>query len=161
VLTDSKDAADYYEACVAECEAPEAAANWIMNEVLRVVKEQDVSLSEFQIPPARLGGLVRLLEEGKINASVARDIMDKMMETGKDAATLVEEEGAEQIGEESELEPVVEQVIEENPGPVQDYLQGKKQAVGPLVGQVMRQTQGKADPKLAREMLCQKLDEMR
>ena len=160
VLTDSKDAADYYEACVAECEAPETAANWIMNEVLRVVKEQDVSLSEFQIPPARLGGLVRLLDEGTINASVARDIMDKMMETGKDAATLVEEEGAEQIGEESELEPVIEQVIEENPGPVQDYLEGKKQAIGPLVGQVMRQTQGKADPKLARQMLCQKLDEM-
>ena len=158
VLTDSKETADYYEACVRHRDAPESTANWIMNVVLADVKGQDVTLAEFPVGPDRLAGLVRLIDEGTINATVAREIMRKMIGTGKDAPTLVEEEGAEQIGDEDELAPIIERVIEENAQAVQDYLGGRKQALGALVGQVMRATRGKADAKLAGRMLRESLD---
>ncbi|MHC5034371.1 MAG: Asp-tRNA(Asn)/Glu-tRNA(Gln) amidotransferase subunit GatB, partial [Planctomycetota bacterium] len=112
------------------------------------------------IPPQRLAELVRLTVEDRINANVAREIMAKMIQTGKDAVTLVEEEGVEQISDESALAEVIEQVIKDNPEIVKDYLGGKQQAVGPLVGKVMQATRGKADPKLANKMLAARLDEL-
>ncbi len=160
VLTDQREVADYYEACLAFHDAPTSTANWILNEVLREVNERSITMDEFEIPPERMAGLVELLDDGKINANVARDIMEKMVRTGKEAAALVEEEGVEQISDESALAPVIEQVIDDNPKMVQDYMGGKKQAVGPLVGQVMRATQGKADPRLANQLLRARLDEM-
>jgi aspartyl-tRNA(Asn)/glutamyl-tRNA(Gln) amidotransferase subunit B len=159
VLTDQKETADYFEDALASHRSPRGLANWIMNEVLREVKERGISPAQFEIGPVRLAGLVRLLDEGTINAQVARDIMHKMIETGKDAATLVAEEGVEQISDRGELEPLIERVIQDNPQPVEHYRAGKKQAVGALVGQVMRLTQGKADPRLVSEMLRRKLDE--
>ncbi len=161
VLTDQQEVADYFEACLEAHDAPKSIANWIMNEVLRVVNERQIPIGEFEVPPQRLAELVRLTDEGKINANVARDIMAKMIETGKDAPVLVEEAGVEQISDQAALEPVIDQVIDENPGAVRDYLGGKKQAIGPLVGQVMRLTRGKADPKLANRMLRARLDEMK
>lgn len=164
VLTNERAVADYYEAAVqahpAGSSAAKNVANWVMNDILRECNDRKVGVNELGVPPERLAELVKMTDDGKINANVASDILTKMIETGKDPATLVEEEGAEQISDTSELGPVVEQVIEENPQPVEDYLNGKKQAVGALVGQVMRITQGKADPKLANQMLREKLDEM-
>ena len=164
VLTNERAVADYYEAAVqahpAGSSAAKNVANWVMNDILRECNDRKVGVNELGVPPERLAELVKMTDDGKINANVASDILTKMIETGKDPATLVEEEGAEQISDTSELGPVVEQVIEENPQPVGDYLNGKKQAVGALVGQVMRITQGKADPKLANQMLREKLDEM-
>ncbi len=160
VLCDQKETADYFEACLATHDSPKSIANWIINEVLREVNERKIPIEQFEVPPERLAELVRLTDEGKINANVARDIMAKMIRTGKDAATLVKEEGVEQISDGAALRPVIEQVIRENPQAVQDYLDGRKQAVGPLVGQVMKLTRGKADPKLANQMLREKLDSL-
>jgi aspartyl-tRNA(Asn)/glutamyl-tRNA(Gln) amidotransferase subunit B len=160
VLTDDRELADYFEACLEERASPKAVANWLMNEVLRELGERKIGIGEFGLEAGALAELVRLMDEGRINAAVARDVMAKMIETGKGAAALVEEEGVEQISDESALGPVVEQVIADNPDAVQDYVAGKKQAVGPLVGQVMRATGGKADPKLANRMLREKLDAM-
>ena len=164
VLTNERAVADYYEAAVeAHPDGTDAAknvANWVMNDILRECNDRKVGVNELGVPPENLAELVKMTDDGTINANVASEILTKMIETGKDAATLVEEEGAEQISDTSELGPVIEQVIEENPQPVEDYLNGKKQAVGALVGQVMRITQGKADPKLANQMLRKKLDEM-
>jgi len=160
VLTDTREVADYFEACLDVHPAPKSTANWIMNEVLREVNDRKVSIDEFEIEPARLAGLVKLIDDGKINANVARDIMTKMIETGKDGATLVKQEGVEQISDQSALDPVLDQVLQENPQMVQDYLGGKKQVVGPLVGLVMKLTRGKADPRLANQLLREKMDRM-
>ncbi|MFO7957343.1 MAG: Asp-tRNA(Asn)/Glu-tRNA(Gln) amidotransferase subunit GatB [Candidatus Brocadiia bacterium] len=161
VLTDSKELADYFEGCLQDHDAPESIANWLLNVVLGEVNERGIGIREFEVGPEGLAELVRLMDEGTINQQAARDVMAKMVETGKGAGELVEELGLEQIGEESDLEPLIEQVIEENPGPVEDYLGGKQAAVGPLVGQVMRLSRGKADPKLANRMLREKLDAMK
>ncbi|MEF8787535.1 MAG: Asp-tRNA(Asn)/Glu-tRNA(Gln) amidotransferase subunit GatB [Planctomycetota bacterium] len=164
VLTRSRNVADYFEATVdAYPEGADGAkevANWVMNEVLRECNERKIDITEFEVEPADLAELVDLKESGKINANVASEILTKMVETGKDAATLVEEEGAEQISDSGELEPLIEEVIEENPEPVEDYLDGKEQAAGALVGQVMQATRGKADPKLANKLIREKLDSM-
>ena len=160
VLTDRREVADYFEACLEAHSVPKSAANWIMNELLREVKERQISPDEFEVAPARFAELVRMQDEGRITARVAREILAAMIETGKDAATLVRERGAEQISDESALDPVIEQVIGENPQPVRDYLSGKKQAVGALVGKVMRLTRGTADPKVASRMLRARLERM-
>ena len=160
VLTDDRAIADYFEACLTAHNAPKSVANWIMNDVLRDVNGRGISIADFEVPPARLAELARLTDEGRINTNAARSILGKMVKTGKDAAAVVMEEGLEQVSDESALAPVIEQVIRDNPRAVQDYLGGKKQALGPLVGEVMRQTRGKSNPKLVSEMLRRKLDSM-
>jgi aspartyl-tRNA(Asn)/glutamyl-tRNA(Gln) amidotransferase subunit B len=160
VLTDSREVADYFEAAVQQHDAPKSMANWIMNTVLAAINERGIGIDEFEVGPEDLAGLVKLQDAGTINAQAARDVLAKMVETGKSAGDLVKELGLEQISDSGELGPVIEQVIEENPQPVQDYLGGKKAAVGALVGQVMRLTRGKADPKLVNQMLREKLDAM-
>ncbi len=158
VLTDLRETADYFEACLAAGSSPKGTANWIINQVMAQLNERRIGIDEFEAGPDRLAGLVRLIDEGKINTNVARDIMGAMVETGKDAATLVADAGVEQISDESELDGVIAQVIEDNAKMVQDYVGGKKQVIGPLVGQVMKATRGKADPKVANAMLRAKLD---
>jgi len=160
VLTGERALADYFEACVQAYDSPKGAANWVMNDVMREINDRKISTEQFPVSPGRLAGLIRMSEEGRITANVARQILPKMIETGQDAATLVKQEGAEQISDAADLLPVVEQVIAENPKPVEDYLAGKKKAAAALMGQVMRLTRGKADPKLADKVIRQKLDEM-
>ncbi len=160
VLTEERAVADYFEACLAAHNEPKSVANWIMNEVLAILNERKVSIAEFEVPPQRFAELIEAADKGKVTAAAAREILGKMIETGKNAATLIEETGAETIGQEEDLAPIVEQVLAEARKAVQDYLGGKKKAIGALLGQVMRLTGGKADPKLAREILLNRLEEM-
>jgi aspartyl-tRNA(Asn)/glutamyl-tRNA(Gln) amidotransferase subunit B len=160
VLTDTKTQADYFEECLKAHDAPASVANWVLNEVLRVTNERRITLAEFEIAPAEMGNLVGLLDEGRINAAAAREVMAKMVETGRAAEDLVKEMGLEQVSDEAALEPIVAQVLKRNPDTVRDYLGGKTQAVGALVGQVMRVSRGKADPRMANRMLRERLDAM-
>jgi len=162
VLTSNRDVADYFETCLRAhpggAAAGKSVANWVMNDVLRECNERKIDIGTFEVSPQRLAELIQMTDEGKINANVARQILTKMVQTGKDAAVLVEEEGAQTISDASELEHLVEEVIRQNPKPVADYLAGKKKAIGALVGALMRATKGKADPALANQLLRQKLE---
>ena len=160
VLTSERAVADYFEECQAAYQSPKSVANWVMNDVLRRCNERKISIQDFEISPTGLAELIRMADEGKISSAVAREIMTRMIHSGKDAATLVREEGAEQISDTRQLEPIVARVIADNPRAVEDYLAGKKKAAGALVGQVMRLTRGKADPKIVNRMLAQKLEEL-
>jgi len=161
VLTDERTVADYFEACLAAHSAPKSVANWLMNDVAAILNERKISITEFEVAPARLAGLIRLADEGKLTAQAARGILVKMIETGKDAPTLVREMGVETIGEAEDLGPIIEQAIALASKAAQDYVKGKEEAMGALVGQVMRLTRGKADPKLTQQLLREKLDAMR
>ena len=161
VLTDERAVADYFEACLTEHNAPKSVANWVMNDVAAILNERRIGIAEFEVPPPRLAELVRLADEGKLTAQAARKILGKMIETGKAAPTLVMEMGVETIGEAGDLAPIIEQAIASAPKAVEDYLKGKQKAMGALVGQVMRLTRGKADPKLTQQLLREKLDAMR
>ncbi len=160
VLTDTRAQADYFEECLKAHDAPVSVANWVLNEVLRVTNERRITLAEFEVGPAGMGDLVRLLDQGRINAAGARGVMARMVETSRSAEELVREMGLEQVSDEAALEPIIAQVIEQNPEAVRDYLGGKAQAVGALVGQVMRVSRGKADPRIANRMLRERLDAM-
>jgi aspartyl-tRNA(Asn)/glutamyl-tRNA(Gln) amidotransferase subunit B len=163
VLTDEKDVADYFEACLRAHNAPRSVANWIMNEVLREVNERKIAIADFEASPEWLAELVRQMDEGRVNAQAARRAMTektrtKVATTAETATQIVQRLDLAQISDRSALEPVVEQVLRENEKTVRDYLGGKTQAIGALVGQVMRATRGKADPKLVNEMLRARLD---
>jgi aspartyl-tRNA(Asn)/glutamyl-tRNA(Gln) amidotransferase subunit B len=160
VLTDDRALADYFEKALERYDAPKSIANWIMNDILGILNDRKISISQFEVPPEDLAQLAELEDEGTVTAQGARDVLPEMIDTGQDAPTLVEEMGLEAISGEDELAPVVEQAMEEAPGAVEDYLGGKKQAIGALVGQVMRLSQGQADPQKARALLQEKLDAM-
>ena len=162
VLTSDRAVADYFEATLSAhptgAAAGKSVANWVMNDILRECNERKIGIEAFEVAPARLAELIEMTDQGKINANVAREILTRMIQTGKDAAALVREAGAETISDASELEQLVDRVIRENPQPVADYLAGKEKAAGALIGALMRATGGKADPKLANQLLRQKLD---
>ena len=160
VLTDDRAMANYFEAALEHHDAPKSIANWIMNDILAILNERKIGIEEFEVGPEQLAELIRLEDEEKVTAQGAREVLPQMIETGKDAENLVQELGLEAISGADELDPVVEQAMEEASQAVEDYLGGKKQAIGALVGQVMRLSQGQADPKKARALLEEKLADM-
>ncbi len=160
VLTDTRQIADYYEEVLAHCNSPKSVANWLMNDIMAVLNERKIDITGFSVPPEDLGRLVSIADAGRVTAGAAREVLEAMVNTGKSPETLVKEMQLEAIGDAQGLEPIIEEAIRETPDAVQDYLGGKKQAIGAVLGQVMRLSRGQADAKKAREMLQQKLDEM-
>jgi len=179
VLTDERAVADFFEDCVKQYPAPKSLANVILNVMLGQLSERGTSIS--QVQPKYVADVVRMMDDGKITARVAQELLAREIERvsrpivgegsgatqrqapgdasgSVEVGKLIEQLGLQQISDESALEPVVEQVIRDNPKAVQDYLAGKAQALGPLVGEVMRRTRGKSDPRLVNKMLRERLD---
>ena len=164
VLTDDPAVAAYFEACLRFYDAPKSIANWIMNVVLGQLNERGISIKEFELTPARTAAFVKLLVEGTVNAQGGRDFVRAIangLKVTDDVTATVANLGLEQISDEGALAPVVDEVLAKNEKMAQDYLGGKQAALGALVGQVMRATRGKADPKLVNQLLRRKLDAMR
>ena len=158
-LTETRLRADYFEVCVQAHDDPRAVGNWMLSELLRVQNDQklDQSALEDRIPPAHLAELLDHIRDDKISGKMAKDVLGLMAESGKVPAVIVEEQGLVQISDESELEVVVTQVIENHPGEVAAFRGGKTKLLGFFVGQVMRKTRGKANPGLVNELLKEKL----
>lgn len=157
VLTQSKALADYYEACLGIHHNPKAISNWIMTEVLRELKEREVEIEEFWLPPENLARLIKLIDDGTISGKIAKSVFTEMLESRKEPEEIVKEKGLVQITDQAEIERSVEKVIEENPDAVRQFLQGKERALGFLVGQIMKLTRGKANPQLVNSLLKEKL----
>lgn len=165
-LTENRARADYFEACVGQV-AGEASgdartvSNWMLSELLRVQHENHVSQQtlEERIPPDHLAQLLGQIKEGKISGKIGKDVLDIMAESGKAPATVIEEQGLVQISDSGELEGVVDGILAEHPDDAADYRAGKTKLLGFFMGQVMRATQGKANPKLVNELLRKKLAE--
>jgi len=157
VLTTSRDLADYFEECVKEYPHPKAVSNWIMGEFLRLLKKRGQSIKEIRVTPKGVAELLGQVEKGVISGKLAKEVFEKMFETGKEARTIIEEEGLGQIADEASLEKIVKQVIKENPEAIQDFKNGKKKALGFLVGQIMKKTKGRANPGMVNRLLKGKL----
>jgi len=159
VLADAKDNADFFEAAALACrpELGKNVSNWFMTEVMRLLSESGRAVSECALTPAALAELVCLLEDGVINGPTAKELLPELFQHGGMPAVLVEERGLAQVSDSAALEALIEQVFAENPKTVEDYLAGKKAAAGFLVGQVMKLSKGKADPKLAGKLVAQRL----
>jgi len=158
VLTGDAALADYYEAVAAAAGNAKAASNWVMGELLRTLKERGQDVVAQPLQADRLAGLIRLIDRGTISSSVAKDVFAKMYDSSRTADEIVAAEGLSQIGDESALLEIIDGVIAANADAVAQYRAGKTQTFGFLVGQVMKASKGKANPKLASELLKKALE---
>ena len=160
VLTADRPVAEYFEAVVAA--APEGVdakvvSNWITGELFRLMRAEDRPIEKVPIPPANLAALLGMVASGQVSATSGKQVLVEMFATGKPPTEIAAERGLTQISDRRTLEPIVERVIDENPGPVAEYLAGKEPVLRFLMGQVMRATRGRANPALAEELLRQAL----
>ena len=160
VLTQSAGLADYYEQVASTAGNPKAASNWVMGEVLRTLNERGQSIADAPLRPAALAGLIALVDRGAISSSIAKDVFAKMYDSGRAADEIVAAEGLAQIGDESALVKLVQDVMTTHANAVAQYRAGKTATFGFLVGQVMKGSGGKANPKLASQILRRELEDV-
>jgi aspartyl-tRNA(Asn)/glutamyl-tRNA(Gln) amidotransferase subunit B len=153
VLTTSRSLADYFEECVALFPSPKIVSNWVMVELFRLLKQQDREIDACPMPPADLAELLKLIDDGTISGKMAKDILEQAYDSKKSPKEIVEEQGVAQVSDESTLSAVVEQVVEAHPEEVEKCKAGKTKILGFLVGQVMKETKGQANPKKVNELL--------
>jgi aspartyl-tRNA(Asn)/glutamyl-tRNA(Gln) amidotransferase subunit B len=158
VLTQSAALADYFEATARAAGNPKAASNWIMGELLRTLKERGQSIGDISLRPAALSGLLALIDKGTISSSIAKDVFAKMYDSGRSADDIVREDGLSQNSDEGALSAIVSDVMRGHADAVAQYRNGKRQTFGFLVGQVMKGSGGKANPKLASDLLKRALE---
>jgi aspartyl-tRNA(Asn)/glutamyl-tRNA(Gln) amidotransferase subunit B len=158
VLTQSAALADYFEATARSATNAKAASNWIMGELLRTLKERDQEIVDVPIQPPALAGLIALIDKGTISSSIAKGVFAKMYDSGRSADDIVREEGLAQNSDEGALSAIVAEVIKVNDETAKQYRAGKKQTFGFLVGQVMKASGGKANPKLASDLVKRALE---
>lgn len=159
VLTSQRELADYYEKILSVTNDYKSASNWVMTEVLKVMNDKKISINEFTIAPENLGKLIKLINDKTISGKIAKDIFPEMLKTNKDPNEIVKEKNLVQISDTSEIETAIKSVISANPKDVQEFLSGKDKVLGFLVGQVMKETKGKANPQIVNELLRKKLSE--
>jgi aspartyl-tRNA(Asn)/glutamyl-tRNA(Gln) amidotransferase subunit B len=157
VLTTSKPLANYYEVCLRHYPKPKIVSNWIMSELLRELKKDEREIEECPVPALHLSELLKLIAEGTISGKIAKSVFEEMYRSGKRAEEIVLTEGWVQVSDAAELEKIVEQVLVTNSKEVEAYRKGKEKLFGFFVGQVMKATQGKANPQMVNEILKKKL----
>ena len=156
-LVQEKKLVEYYEACVKAKANPKFASNWILSELLGNLNQKGLGIQNSPVSAKDLAGLIQLIENHTISGKIAKEVLPEMITTGKSAEAIVKEKGWVQVTDTQAIEKIVEKVIQGNSKSVEDYRAGKKNALGFLVGQVMKETQGKANPKLVNEILERRL----
>jgi aspartyl-tRNA(Asn)/glutamyl-tRNA(Gln) amidotransferase subunit B len=157
VLCDDRQVAQYFETAVARGASPKQVANWVMGDIAAYLNSQELIISEIALTPESLAELIQLIESGTISGKIAKDILPDLLVKGGSAKELVESKGLIQISDSRELEKIVAEVIAAHPKEVEKFRQGKGNMKGFFVGQVMKKTNGRADPKLTNQLVEQKL----
>jgi aspartyl-tRNA(Asn)/glutamyl-tRNA(Gln) amidotransferase subunit B len=158
VLTGSRALADYFEATARAAGNPKAAANWVMTEVLRKVKEQKIEMEQVPLDPGRLGALIRLVDDRTISGKIAKEVFEAIYDSGADPAAVVRQKGLAQVTDEGAIRQAIESVVASNPDQAARYRAGKTALLGFFVGQVLKATGGKANPELVNRLLKERLD---
>jgi aspartyl-tRNA(Asn)/glutamyl-tRNA(Gln) amidotransferase subunit B len=157
VLTSSKALADYYEAAITRYPKPKVVSNWMMVELLRALNRDGIEVEQSRVPPENLADLLTLVDDGTISGTMAKTVFDAMYETGKAAAAIVQEKGLRQISDGDALVSAIEQVLANNPKEVNEFRAGRDKLLSFFMGQVMKATQGKANPQAVNKLLRDKL----
>lgn len=157
-ITASRPLAEYFDAVTATGADAKLAANWIMGDLAKNLNSEGKSIAESPVDALRLGQMIKLISEGTISSKIAKDVLAAMWTSADAPETIVQEKGLVQITDTKALEAIVQAVIEANPKPVADYRGGNKKAIGALVGQIMKQTKGKANPALVNQLLAAALE---
>lgn len=157
VLTSVKQLADYYEKVTSQKVDPKKASNWIMSELLGQISDPE-KIDQFPVTAGNLASLLLLVENNTINGKIAKTVFREMIETGAAPDEIVEKNGLRQVSDTGEIEKIIDSVIDVNPQSVEDFRSGKGKALGFLVGQVMKESKGKANPQIVNEILMKKLN---
>ncbi len=158
ILTSSKKMADLFEATIQLIDRPKEISNWLMVETMRLLKDNDMEPEEIGFSPDNLAALIRLIEAGTINRTVAKEVFEEIFKSDIDPEVYVEEKGLKMVNDEAALRSAIEQIVAANPKSVEDYHSGKKKAMGFLVGQTMKEMKGKADPAAVNKILSELLN---
>lgn len=153
IITGHKKFADLFEATTEICKKPKKVSNWIMGEIIRLLKENEMDPEDIKFSPVNLAKVIELADSGAINSTVAKEVFEEVFKHDIDSDKYVEEKGLKTVNDAGELQAVVEQVIKDNPQSVEDYRNGKEKAIGFLVGQTMKAMKGKANPGMVNKIL--------
>jgi len=160
VINEDHAVSDYYESVVSICQDAKSAANWVMGEVMRRLNEDKIEIDALKTGPADLAEIISMIKTGTISHSAGKTVFDHIADTGDSAKTAVEKLELVQVSDASELEGIVDQVLQDNPEALQKYLKGKQSLFGFFMGQIMQVSKGKANPKVIQELLKEKLEKM-
>ncbi|GIS33494.1 MAG: hypothetical protein Ct9H90mP4_14080 [Gammaproteobacteria bacterium] len=158
-LLQIKTLGDFFEIATKESNAAKLSANWIMGELSAELNKENLNIQDSKITAKQIGKLVLRIEDSTISGKIAKEIFEKMWTTGQEVDAIIEEEGLQQVTDLSEIESMVNKVIDDNPDQLKQYLAGKDRLFGFFVGQVMKESQGKANPAHVNQILKEKLKE--
>jgi len=158
VLTLDRTVGEYFEKVVANKASPKLASNWITSEFMALLKDSTLDALIEKVSPEEMARMILLIEDGTISGKIAKTVFPEMVKTGKPAAVIVKEQGLTQIADEGTLRADIEKIVAANPKSIADFKAGKQQALGFLIGQVMKATQGKANPAMANKLVKEILE---
>ncbi len=154
ILTEERSLSDFFEEAVASHAGdPKRISNWVMNDVLRLIRDEDTTAGELGLKPAELAEIVELVDSGTISSAVGKDLLGQVRESNRAPMLIVEEQGLTQVSDEGELRSLAEGILEANPDQVAAYKGGKEGLIGWFVGEMMKASKGQADPKAAKGIL--------
>jgi aspartyl-tRNA(Asn)/glutamyl-tRNA(Gln) amidotransferase subunit B len=161
ILTADKQTSDYFNEVIKSDpelqKSSKIVVNWITSELFSLLNKNDFELSNSPVSPKNLGQLVKLISTNEISGKIAKDVLEDMFSSKKSAREIVDDRGLKQVTDQGEIEKVIDEVIKDNPKMVQEYLGGKDKLLGFFVGQAMKKTKGKANPKMLNDILLKKL----
>jgi aspartyl-tRNA(Asn)/glutamyl-tRNA(Gln) amidotransferase subunit B len=157
VILQTKESSDFFDKTLAAGADPQLAANWMNTQVNGYLNDHRVALADIALTPENLAKMIKLIKDGTISSKIAKKVFAETIANGTDPQKYVEEKGMVQLSDESVLGPMVKKVVDDNPQSVEDFKNGKDRAIGYLVGQIMKQTRGKANPKMVNKLLNKEL----
>ncbi len=157
-ITSSKHLSDLFDEAIAICNNPKSVSNWIMSEISKIINENDIDYSEIPFSGEQLGELISFIDKDIISTSIAKKVLEDMYKTNKSPKQIIEEKGLVQITDEGAIKEIVIKVLEKNPKSVEDYKAGKDKALGFIVGQVMKESRGKANPGTVNKLILEELN---
>lgn len=158
IITQDKSLANYYEKVVAHTKEYKLASNWLMVDVMSILNSENITINKFTISPENLAKLINLISEGVISSKIAKEVFQIMLKDDKDPNLIVKEKNLAQINDKNLIRDLVLKVLDSNINQVDEYLSGKEKVFGFFVGQIMKQTQGKANPQLLNKVLLEELN---
>ena len=157
IITSSKYLSDLFEKAIEVCNNPKAVNNWIISDISRILNEKEMDPRNIPFTAEELGKLVILIDKGTISSSIGKKVLEELFENPRDPESIIKKKGWIQISDEGEIKALVTKILEANPQSIADYKAGKDRALGFLVGQAMKETKGKANPKILNEMFLEGL----
>lgn len=160
IITGTKHLSDIFEATILLGAEPKEVSNWLMGETMRLVNDSEMDLTDISFAPEHLAALILMVKNNEINRKVAKEVFEKIFKENIDPKAYVEENGLKSMNDEGALKETIQQIVKDNPKSVEDFKAGKKKAMGFLVGQTMKATQGKADPGTVNKILKEILENL-